>query len=163
MELTTLDCINPQELKILSWLEANKLTNMFSDFISRSDAYSRLISGIVGWQWEDEFRTLCELRGFVCEHAPLGQRYDLMVNSYKVQCKSSFATCSIDIRNKDKENNRRYLPGDFDFMAIYSNEEVYVVPISSLLDDTLTKTRASARIDFLQPFKDNFGVFNANI
>jgi hypothetical protein len=149
-----LESITPQELKIVEWLRNKSLTNYLSDFIERSDSHNRFITGIMGWHWEDEFKTLCELHSLECIRAPLNSRYDVMVNSNKVQCKFTSSSSRIDIRNKNKEENRRYKPCDFDFMAIKSNENIYIVPISSLLDKTLTQTKQSIKIEDILIYKD---------
>ena len=159
MSLIQLDTITIQESKILSWLRDNNLTNHMSDFVERPDAHNRFVSGIMGWQWEDEFATLCELRGFSCSKPKLDTQFDWVVNSKLVQCKFSMSTRSVDIRNKDKTFNRRYRPDAFDYMAIKSNNDVYVVPINLLLDSTLTQTKQSVKIEDIAGFKDNYEVF----
>ena len=161
MNLTTLDIITPQELKVLDWLRTNELTNQISDFIQRSDAYTRLISGIMGWHWEDEFKTLCELHGFTCSNISLSNRYDLIVNDKKVQCKYTVSTSRVDIRHRGSRlTGGKYKAGDFDVMAIRSRNDIFIVPIDVLLDDTLTQTRSSVKIDEIVSYKDKYEVFN---
>lgn len=110
--------ISPQENNVLHWLRTNNLTQDFCNFIARSDAYTRFLTGTMGWNWEDEFHLLCMEKGLTSEKAILGARHDSIVNGYRVQCKFSADKKKVDIRNKDKTTQRRYKIGDFDFLAL---------------------------------------------
>lgn len=162
MNLITSESITPQELKIIQWLNINKFTNHLSDFIEREDAYNRLVSGIMGWQWEDEFRAICELQGFECSKPPLGDQYDLLVNNKRVQCKFTIYDDRIDLRSKRGATgckNRHYDNNDFDILALNSNMTIYIVPISSILvEEDLTRVKKSVKIADLEQFKDNYEV-----
>jgi len=160
-----LDTISPQELEILNWFKSNDLTNNISDFIRRPDAYNRFLSGVMGWHWEDEFLSQCKIRGFTCTKAGLNSRFDIMVNNNKVQCKFSASSDSIDIRNKDKNSNRRYKLGDFHYMAISNIKNVFIVPINALMTQDLTETISSVKINDILIYKDNYEALNgtANI
>jgi hypothetical protein len=155
-----LETISPQELKIIDWFKSFNLINVISDFVEREDSYTRFVSGIMGWQWEDEFMASCELRDFVCVKDGLNSRHDLTVNGKKVQCKFSASKDRVDIRNKDKTFNRRYRPGDFDYMALKSLDDVYIVPIGALLTKDLTETRQSVRISEIAHFHEKYEVFD---
>lgn len=161
MSPTTLDIISHQELSILEWLRSKDFINYFADFIKRDDAYGRLLGGVMGWHWEDEFRAVCELHGFECDKPGLNSRHDLMVNNKRVQCKFTTAKNRIDLRKNG--HNEKYKPNDFDIMALNVSMNIYLVPIDYLLNKDLTEVRTSVKIDEISQFKDNYEVFNANI
>lgn len=156
----TSETISPQEHEIVEWFRINKFTNYFSDFIKRGDSYNRLLGGIMGWHWEDEFKIICELQGFKCEKPGLNNRHDLLVNNKRVQCKFTVAKNRIDLRKNG--HNERYKPNDFDIMALNINMDIYIVPINFLLDENLTQTRSSVKIDEIKKFKDNYQCFLEN-
>lgn len=148
-----------KEQELLKWIRKHGLLDGVTSFIKRPDAHNRFITGVLGWQWEDEFELECQKRGMVTAQAPLGHRYDVMVcQSCRVQCKFSNSAKSIDIRNKDKTSNRRYRKDDFDYMAIraYATNETFIVPIIALLDKDGEYTRQKANLDNLQAYKDRY-------
>lgn len=162
MNLIILDTINHQELKIIEWLRQHKFTNYFHDFTNRGDSIRRLAGGIMGWHWEDEFKAMCELHGFKCEKPALGERYDLVVNNKRVQCKfTMMSKTRIDLRKNG--HNEKYKPGDFDIMALNISMDIYIVPIPVLLNKDLTETKSSVTINQIQPYKDNYEVFNEQL
>jgi uncharacterized protein YkuJ len=112
----------------------------------------------MGWQWEDEFKTMCELHGFECDKPGLNNRHDLLVNNKRVQCKFTTAKNRIDLRKNG--HNEKYKPEDFDIMALNISLEIYIVPIYYLLNSDLTEVKTSVKIDEITQFKDNYEVFN---
>lgn len=147
-----LEYINHQELKIIDWLRDKSLTDSFTRFLKRGDSYNRFITGISGWIWEDEFIDICKALGYHVYKPELNNKYDVCVNGFKVQCKFTADKKKIDLRNKDKNTNRRYYVNDIDFFAIKIINKNFLVPANSIIDADLTFLKKSVKIKDIENF-----------
>jgi hypothetical protein len=163
MILMSLETIRPQELELLSKLREWNLIEELNNFLTRPDAHNRLVTGVMGWQWEDNFRTICDLRGLSCTEVRLGEKHDWIINNYRVQCKFSNAFPRIDIRNKNKESNRRYKKDDFDFLAlrVHPVSSTFIIPSSRLIEGDTGFLKLSLDINEFADCIDNFEVLHA--
>jgi hypothetical protein len=144
---------------IEQWLKKHNLFDAMNSFIKRPDSLSRFTSAILGWTWEQDFQRLCGLNGIKCVACgKLDSRYDLIANGYRIQCKHTSKWPIIDIRNKDKNNNRRYLVGDFDFIAIRSLNKVFIIPQDKLPKDSTKVISGYVNLDTqkYRVYLDNF-------
>lgn len=163
MQATTSDIIKPQELEILEKMRAWNLIDDFYLFLTRPDAHSRLVTGVMGWQWEDTFREICLLRGLECANVGLNTKHDWLINGHRVQCKFSNASPRVDIRNKDKNSGRRYKNDDFEFLAlrVHPISSTFIIPISRLIKDDSGHLRGSLDVNEFADCLDNFEVLHA--
>jgi len=142
----------PSEI-ISKWFIDNNLEKQMLLFINRKDSYTRFITGINGWIWEDEFIDICKQKGFHISKSALGEKHDVIVNGFRVQCKFSANSKKIDLRNKGK-NTRKYHKDDVDFFAIKTIETYYVVSSLDLLSDDEQFLLTSIKIENLKKFKE---------
>jgi hypothetical protein len=128
---------------IIAFLELYGIVKDFHEFIDSSDLDEafRRITGVLGFQWENEFISECKSRNIPCVPADSQSLpYDCVANGNKrVQCKSTSYTNRIDIRSKKKDSNRRYDVTDFDVMAVRilspHKKDFFFIPVSDLVDE----------------------------
>ena len=163
MSLINLETIKPQELELLTQLRAWNLVDDFCSFLTRPDAHSRLVTGVMGWQWEDNFQQICELRGLSCKRVGLNTKYDVLVNGKRVQCKFSNSATRVDIRNKDKNSNRRYSKDDFDFLAlrVHPTTSTFIIPVERLIKQGTDSLLGSIDVNAFAEFLDKYEVLHA--
>ena len=154
----TYPSVTKEELSLIEWLKENNILDDLCNFCTQKNALNRLTSGILGWTWEQEFKKECEKLGYEVEDAPHGASYDFIVNGNKVQCKyTSSKKDRVDIRNKNKENGRKYSVTDFKFMALKVNDSIYILPSIWLYDsNTNNSLRGSILISSHYNVKDDW-------
>ncbi len=155
---TPSDTITHQELEVLVKLREWNLISDLNAFLTRPDAHSRLVTGVMGWQWEDTFRDVCALRGLECTQVGLNTKHDWLINGHRVQCKFSNASPRVDIRNKDKECKRRYKTTDFEFMAlrVHPINSTFIIPVGRLLDGDTGLLRGSIDVNEISDCLDRY-------
>lgn len=151
--------------KISDWLEAYDLVNDMCTFIKRPDAYTRFVTGISGWSWEDQLKKACNLMGLSWEKAEsLDRPYEYIINSLKVQCKLTTCVGKCDIRSKNKNNNRRYLIDDFDILAVkvknLSGDKFFVIPSKALVDSKkdCTSLKGGINLNLYNKYEEAWGL-----
>lgn len=151
---------------IIAWIKEKNLRDEFFEFIQRPDAYTRVVTGLCGWRWEEELELLCKQQGFrwkasSSKCAP----YDGEINGMKVQCKATCAVKAFDIRCKKKENNRRYTITDFDVLALKvygkTGNQIYFVPADVLRADGTNLLLMRIRLDYIVSYLDNWDIFRS--
>lgn len=154
-----------EEQDILDWLNKTNLKDEFHLFIQRDDAYTRIVTGLGGWRWEEEFELLCNQKGLAYT-APKSKTsvYDGEANGLKVQCKATCLAKAFDIRCKKKKCNRRYEIGDFDVLAlkVYSHgaSQYFFIPSSTLVDPkNPTMLVGRIRLQDVVLYVDNWEIF----
>lgn len=143
------------------WFKKHDLLDAMKDFIKRPDAFNRITSGVLGWTWEKDFQKLCKINNIECvECNDLDSKYDCIANGHRIQCKHTSKWPTVDIRNKDKNNNRRYMIGDFDFIAIRSLSSVYIIPQDKLPRDSLYVIAGYVNLclDEYEEYLNNFSI-----
>ena len=114
----------------------------------RAERLIKMLSGLLGLSLEvsssERGRRLerycarkCRSLGFhVADTTALGKPWDLIVNGYRVQCKSRRKHGkNLHGVNLFKNSRKRYSVGDVDFFVISFNRHCYVIPSSVISDE----------------------------
>jgi hypothetical protein len=117
--------------------QKQEIANALLKFLERPDAAGRLMTAMGGFMFEDWLCEEAKRLGLWVENVSHKRLpYDLVVNGYRVQLKSSGAIDGrVDVRPVRPvvgSTVRRYSQQDFDILAVHlaSFDEVFIVPTS---------------------------------
>jgi len=130
-----------KESEVIDWFRKHNLIDDLHAALQKPKAYQRILSGISGWGWEDEFSVLCLKRELRCEEAPSKTLpWDWRMPCQKlVQCKLTSLIKRADIRShKYRNGTRRYTALDFDILALKvvspKGNRLFFIPSTELVD-----------------------------
>lgn len=133
---------NKQDV-IISKLQGLGLIDDMFLFLERPDALSRLRSGILGFRLEDRVEQMCHDNKWTYEnHVKRSLPYDYIINSLKVQVKSSGhvpGKCDLTRRPRPNQPQKnRYRTDEIDILVAQNlhDRRIYVIPTKHLVDVT---------------------------
>jgi hypothetical protein len=147
------------DIKIIQWIKDNDLKEMLLSVMKRPDAYTRFLTGVGGWHFEEEFSNKCTDLKILCKIAQKGLPYDFITgeNKWRVQCK---LTCleHIDLRSKIKKS-RNYSLDALDILAIKminkNGNNYYIVPLQQAKSILASDKHPGYIRNSINPFKLN--------
>ncbi len=119
----------------------------------------------VGKAWEHKFAELARERGLHVNHMGPTCVYDLSINGFRVQCKSTNFVdhCGSDGRIRISRGSgcsarNNYKSDEFDIFAINHRQETFIVPVSVVgsIDGVMLRR---LRTSILRKYKDNWSLF----